>query len=102
MTPAQHECELGERAGATLELSAQSGAWRGRLVHRPAVINSASVRAGGAHGCSKCALQPLGTCRTSAARPSGHVPLSWFRTGGVHSVWVICRVTHPSLEPDLL
>lgn len=70
MTPAQLECELGERAGATLGLSAQSGAWRGRLVHRPAVINSALVRAGGARGCSKCALQPLGTCRTSAARPA--------------------------------
>lgn len=60
MTPTEHECELGERAGATLGLSAQSGAWRGRLVHRPAVINSASVRAGGARGCSKCALQPWG------------------------------------------
>lgn len=61
MTPTEHECELGERAGATLGLSAQSGAWRGRLVHRPAVINSALVRASGARGCSKCALQPCAT-----------------------------------------
>lgn len=40
MTPAELECELGERAGVTLGLSAPSGALQGRFADRPAVIRS--------------------------------------------------------------